>query len=451
MKYLASIFGDQAWAMHRDHLAALEARAEAVSTLMKAGMSPAEKARESYNGGTVCVPEIEGDTATLELIGEMCARAPWYAKAFLGVVDPVEFAAAVDALAVNEAVKKIEIEADTCGGTVAGAQDIADAIARAQSAGKSITVRVVGMLASAGFWALCGADEITATSTSLIGAIGVCTVLQSAERMRVAAGIDTELIATGPLKGLGSDGKISDALRAERKAMVEGLGAVFFATVGKARSLSGDALAAVTTGEVWLAAQAATLGLVDAVASVADEEEKPDGNQSPPVPLPPPLGVDGDATDLSAKAPISAPTTAATAAPERSPTMDPKLLAALSALSLAHPTLAAAFVAEATKPGTTAEALNVFAAAKVNEAKDAEISATKARLVTAEAALVAANTAKATAEAEVARLKAHVPKHGDPGAGDGAKQTVTSAQFQAMDPYARGAFRAAGGIIKDQA
>lgn len=436
--------------MHRDHLAALESRAESVAALMKAGMSPAEKSREGYNGGTTCVPEIDGDTATLELIGEMCARAPWYAKAFLGVVDPIEFAAAVDALAANAAINNIVIEADTCGGTVAGAQDIADAIARAQAAGKVISVQVIGMLASAGFWALCGADKITATSTSIIGAIGVCTVIQSAERMRVAAGIDTELIATGPLKGLGNDGKITDALRAERKTMVDALGSVFFATVGAGRSLTGAALAVVTTGEVWLAAQAVTLGLVDAVASVADEEEKPDGNQPPPVPVPPPLGVDGDASaSTSAKNLVSTSTTADPSASERSPTMDPKLLAALSALSLAHPTLAASFVAEATKTGATADALSAFAASKVNEVKDAEISATKAKLATTETALASANTAKATAEAEVAKLKAHTPKHNDPGAGDGAKQVVTSAQFQAMDPYARGAFRAAKGTIKD--
>jgi ClpP class serine protease len=448
VKFLASIFGDQAWAMHRDHLAALESRAESVSALMKAGMSPAEKSREGYNGGTTCVPEIDGDTATLELIGEMCARAPWYAKAFLGVVDPIEFAAAIDALAINAAVVNIVIEADTCGGTVAGAQDIADAIARAQAAGKIVSVQVIGMLASAGFWALCGADKITATSTSIIGAIGVCTVIQSAERMRVAAGIDTELIATGPLKGLGNDGKITDALRSERKAMVDALGSVFFATVGAGRSLTGDALNVVTTGEVWLAAQAVTLGLIDAVASVADEEEKPDGNQPPPVPVPPPLG-DSDDMGASAKILTSTTTTADPSAIERSSAMDPKLLAALSALSTAHPTLAASFVAEATKTGATADALNAFAASKVSEAKDAEISATKAKLEAAETALATANTAKATAEAEVAKLKAHAPKHNDPGAGDGAKQVVTSAQFQAMDPYARGAFRAAKGTIKD--
>jgi ClpP class serine protease len=445
MSKLASIFGDHVWAMSREHRDNFEARAESVMTLFKAGMSPAEKAKEAYNGGSTVAPEIVGDTATLELIGEVCARAPWYAKAYLGVIDPLEFAAAVDELTANVGIKTIKIEADTCGGTVQGTQEINAAIRRARAAGKYVETRVVGNLLSAGYWALCDSDKIIAGPTSLIGSCGVCVVLSSAERMRVAAGIDTELIASGPSKGLGNDGKISEALKAEVKGMVDGMAAIFFLAIATGRSLSGPALDAVTTGEVWLSSQAKTLGLIDEIDTPADEAEVADGNAEAPAPVPPALDGEGDGgPEAKSIQPLAAAST------EKESTMDANLQAALTALSDAHPTLSAALIKEAFKPQATAEKLNDLVTKSVTAAKDAEISDLKAKLATAEAKATTEAGAKSAAEENLAKIKAHGTNHEDPGNGDQPPVAVAPmgiAEFSKLDLKAKSVFIKAGGKL----
>lgn len=445
MKTIAALFGLQSWAMHRDHLAALDARLAAVVSLTRAGMSPAESRDAAWNGGTTVAAEIVGPVASLEIYGDLIARAPWWAKAFAGVIDPYDVAAAFDALATNAAITTIEVEVDCCGGTVNGALEIADALARCQAAGKQVVVRCAGVMASAAYLALCRADVIQASAMSLVGNIGVCITLADTTGADQAQGVAYRVVASSPIKAAlaGNGGKVDSLQVDQYQQQIDAQAALFFQTVSAARDLTGPALDAVTTGAIWVGAAAQAVGLIDAVASPADEVDQPDGTGPGPDPAPVEIGQgSGARSPIAGHTPPAAPAapstpTAAAVISQESP-MDAKLMAALAALSDTHPTHAAALVREASKPGATEASLrDVIAQAQAKAAAD-ELVAIKAKLAQAEADLAAA---KADAQAKTAAL-AKVNAHGqtsDPGAGDPAAEsvTITGAKFMAMSPAQR--------------
>lgn len=466
---LTALFGNQSWAMHRDHLRTLEARAESLSHLFKAGLSPAETQRAAFNGGSTVTPEIAGDVASFEVFGELCARAPWYAKAYMGITDPYDVADAIDALTADSRVARVEVELDCCGGTVAGAQEIADAVGRLQAAGKTMLVRVVGLMASAAYWAFGSADRIEATATSLIGAIGVARRLTDTSAAQSAMGIQSTVVATAPDKAgiVGNGGKVDARMIAEAQRLTNGEGAVFFAAVSAARGLTGERLAAVITGQLWIAADAARLGLVDAVGSAADAVDVVTSGEPAPAPMAPPLGGDDGGDDAAANSlprtdqsttpmpavlpPRNQSTPPAAAGISQESVMDAKTLAALAALSANHPTHAEALAAEAAKPSATAATLEAFIAPIAAKAKaDADaamITDLKAKLAAAEAQSATATAAKTTAEAALAAVKNHGTPHGDPGMGDetGGSQPKPRSQ---MNDDERGAFIAKHGQAK---
>jgi len=377
----------------------------AAAALMAAGMAPKDAQAAAWNGAPTVALTVAGDTGTICLHGQMVARAPWFAKAFAGICDPYDVVAVLDAVARNPqfaAIKTVIIEVDSGGGTVNGSGEIAAALARVQASGRTVEARINGMCASGAYRAICGADTITASADSLVGAIGVYCIIEDETAAQSAEGCKPEVISSAPLKGAGMDGRITPEYRAERQRIVSGLAAVFYDAVSSARALTGPALDAVTTGQVWLAADAKALGLIDAVADAPDAQAKAE-NTTPPDPVIPVTEIDAEEKP-NPQAAILPPNKTESA-------MDPKTQAALSALSTSHPHLSSALIGEAIKTGTTPEALEAFAAKADLAAKDEKIKAL-------EASLIAANSKASEAVAAANRLGAHLPQHGDPGQGD---------------------------------
>jgi ClpP class serine protease len=110
----------------------------------QASLSPALRSEIAYNGGNTIVPEINGAVATIEILGDIIGRAPWWAKAYMGAIDPFDVADAIDALAADPRISTLVIEMDCCGGTTCGTAEAAAAITRFQAAGKTVEVRVAG-------------------------------------------------------------------------------------------------------------------------------------------------------------------------------------------------------------------------------------------------------------------------------------------------------------------
>lgn len=446
-----SALGHQNWGMTHDARRALEARMESLDALVARGMdaqpagaSLTDKVRAAFNGGNTVIPEIVGDVATVEIIGDIIARAPWYAKAYMDAVDPFDVAETFDALAGNAAVKRVVIEMDSCGGTIAGTAEALAAMVRLQAAGKSVEVHAAGVIASAAFWMVCAADRIVATSTTHVGSLGVYNLLCDDTGAQRDVGVRLETITSAAGKGLGADGAITPAQREQTQRRVDALLAVFRDAVGGNRGLTGEKLDAVFTGETWLAAQAVSLGLIDAVAAPAEVADAPDAVEPAPEIVVPLITKPGS-PEPSAKA---SPTQAVSAASES--IMDKQIQAALAALTKAHPTQAAALVEFATsKDGLTVDALKAHAAELVAKATADELNASKAKVTALEAKAASdATEAKRVAD-ELAALKGNA-QGTDPGVGDPkatAVPSMTGEAFLKLSADARNAHRAKGGLV----
>jgi ClpP class serine protease len=393
------------WAIEPSHGAAF------VESLLGAAAVHAAGAKSEPRRAAVRA-DVSG-VRVLSMSGPMLHKPPaWLAEFGMEYTDTLGLAAQVRAADADPAVKSISINADTPGGMVGGIHELSDAIANAR---KPVSVHVDGMLASAGVWAASGADSISATRSSQIGSIGVYTVRVDRSQMLASAGIKVHLVSSGGVKGGGADGVVTQAMLSEDARVVGQLRDEFVAAVSAGR---GRDLSARATGQIWLAADAERIGLIDSITGAGASD-----------------------------------------APTPEDTMDVSNLAAIAAQ---HPTKAGEILAMAAAGKTDGEIQAHLAA----QAHADEVSSAKAEAVAAKAAAEkAAPDLKIEADkcaalvAEVAALKAQVADAdkrvgavavlaqgaaNDPGADASAEaQTITRAEYE-RNPSAHAASVSSG-------
>lgn len=243
------------WAMDAEHLRAFIA---SVAGLDRLAFDRAQQAPQPLGYETV------DGVAYIDIVGPMIDRVPAIWRAFgVEAADLYDVRQAVLAADSDQGVNRIVLRMDTPGGTVSGTDELANAIA---STTVPVFVHASGMLASAGMWAASAANEISATPMTAIGSIGVYSVIVDSSQAAEDAGYKVHVVSSGGVKGAGVDGApVSDeAIEAERK-FISKINDTFVDAVANGRGLSVDAVRAINTGEVWIAADAASLGLIDYV------------------------------------------------------------------------------------------------------------------------------------------------------------------------------------------
>lgn len=291
--------------------------------------------------------------------------------------------------ATHPLVKRIILRIDSPGGTVAGAAETGALIRQISASGRRVIAFVDGMAASKAYWLASQADEIVMGSpTTEVGSIGVITAHVDCTKANEEEGIRVQVFRTSPLKAPGACG---ESLTPEQAAAINrdlaDFHAAFTDAVRAGRKLDDAQLAAATTGEMWRPQAAIAMGLADRVATFAELLGTPS-------------------------------TPAVSAAKPKESTMDPKLMAALAALSDTHPTLAASLVKEANKPGATAEGLEGFVVAAQSKAKDEQLAALKEQLAAKDTAHTAALAAKDAEIEKLSKLAGLAKAAGsDPGSG----------------------------------
>jgi ClpP class serine protease len=364
---LHALFAGHVLAMLPDQLAVFAERAAAIGHLVQAGLGPVEKFGRALDGRPTTVAEIQNGAALIDLRGPLLLNAPWFLKGLYDVTDYGDLAAAIrDALSTPK-VDAIVLRCDSPGGSAAGLEAVRAAIEEAQAVGIPVTMAIDGMCCSAAYFLATCCDRITATPDSLVGCIGTYTVAVDSTVADAKAGLAYILIGSGGVKGHGADGKVTAELRAELQAMVDQYAALFCDRIAAGREMTAEAVAALCTGQCWIA-RAAPAGLLDAVELTPSFVRR--------------------------SASGTAPTKPAAAGVSQESTMDAKTQAALAALSESHPHLAAKLVKAANAEAATPEALHALVATEALAAKDAEIEQLKAEKSTAEA--------KAKSEAEEA-------------------------------------------------
>jgi signal peptide peptidase SppA len=174
----------------------------------------------------------------------------------------------IRAAANDSDVRGIMLVIDSPGGTVSGTAELADDVAGAAGI-KPVWAYCDDLCASAAYWVGSQAERISANRTAAVGSIGVYTVVHDMSKLADSEGILVHVIRAGEFKGAGTPGtEITDAQLAEWQKRVDGIAEHFVGAVAKGRKLTKAEAKQLATGQVWSAAEAVDLRLIDAVESL---------------------------------------------------------------------------------------------------------------------------------------------------------------------------------------
>jgi signal peptide peptidase SppA len=249
------------WAMEPSALAALRDQLLAGDWKSAAKIdAPADQTAPAY--------DLAGATAVIPIAGVLVQSVPDWMRAYgVDATGYDQIRQAISKANADPKVSRISLAVNSPGGQVSGIHATADAI---RASGKPVTARVEGMAASAAYWLTAQAKSISADRGSVIGSIGVYTVLRDTSKLQDEIGIKLELISTGGVKGLGADGRVTDELRAEVKQGISETLDAFVSDIATGRGLSKQTMLTFATGKVWSAAEANNMRLIDAVQPSQD-------------------------------------------------------------------------------------------------------------------------------------------------------------------------------------
>lgn len=174
--------------------------------------------------------------------------------------------------AENQQVRAIMLHISSPGGTVAGTSDLADDVVAVREGkfgkAKPVYAYIADMGCSAAYWVASQCAMIYANKTALVGSIGTYAVLEDDSAYAESMGIKWRVVSTGPFKGLGADGKVTDELVADVQREVNELNAPFLAAVQAGRGDKIPDIAVVADGRAHVSEQAISFGLIDEIASL---------------------------------------------------------------------------------------------------------------------------------------------------------------------------------------
>lgn len=172
------------------------------------------------------------------------------------------------ALAVADStVQRIMFHVDSPGGTVPGVGDLADEIFAASQV-KPTATYAEDLMGSAAYWLGSQSEVAFAGPYTQVGSIGVYTVIHDSSEAASKQGVKVHVVKTGAHKGSIIPGApVTKEALDKVQASVQRWHDVFIDTVARGRDLPRAKVAALATGEVWLASDALKHGLIDRIAS----------------------------------------------------------------------------------------------------------------------------------------------------------------------------------------
>jgi protease-4 len=174
-------------------------------------------------------------------------------------------------LAEDDNVTGMVLRVNSPGGSVFGSEQISDALAQFQKAGKPLCVSMGDYAASGGYWISCAADWIVADPITITGSIGIFGVVPNAHKLLNNIGVNVQTVATNADGNIGIPFKpLSERqMTTLNQSIVDGYNQ-FIAKVAKGRKMSETKVRAIAEGRVWSGSRAKQLGLVDSLGSLND-------------------------------------------------------------------------------------------------------------------------------------------------------------------------------------
>lgn len=265
--YILAAFASEYWAMEETKLMAiidlLAMQADGVKFTaeeIEARISPQTAAAVARREGAVAIVPLRG------IISPRASAVPNSSTG--GGLTAEGFIRSVEAVAQDDGVKAIIIDADTPGGNVLNVDEASAAVAAVRGV-KPIVVQVTGSLASAGYWIGASADEIVMSPSSQAGAIGVRTAYDDVTERLAKEGVAREILSAGKFKGEGLLGPLSDETRAYMQGRLDEYYGMFVDRVAKGRGVASAAVRdGFGQGRVLGAAGAVREGMADRIATM---------------------------------------------------------------------------------------------------------------------------------------------------------------------------------------
>lgn len=156
------------------------------------------------------------------------------------------------------------------GGSPVQSSLVGDRIKRLSEETKVPTIAFVeDVAASGGYWIASAADEIYADHASIIGSIGVISSGFGLHELLARYGVERRVYTAGQSKSMLDPFKKEKAEDVKRlKDILSQLHEVFIAHVNTSRAGKLSADQDLFTGEIWLAARAKEIGLIDGIGHV---------------------------------------------------------------------------------------------------------------------------------------------------------------------------------------
>jgi protease-4 len=175
--------------------------------------------------------------------------------------------------AADKSVKAVVLRVNSPGGTVTASDLMYEVVNDFRNTShKPVVAATQEVAASGGYYVACGADQIVAHPTSVVGSIGVIFSTFEIEQMMDKIGVRNEAIKSGPLKDMGSPFK---AMRPDEREVMQGMVNDYYARfveiVKTRRNITDpDRVKQVTDGRVFTGTRAVELGLADRAGSLND-------------------------------------------------------------------------------------------------------------------------------------------------------------------------------------
>lgn len=225
----------------------------------------ARYAPEKSVGDTTYSVDVNG-VATVDVRGELTK----YGSSLSDAPAMSAIRKMMRAMRKDDEVKGAMFMVDSPGGTVYGLDDLATEL-ESLSKVKPTLAFIQDVGASAAYYFAAQANSVWANNAAVVGSIGTYAVVYDTSAAAAMEGVKVHVLSTAPLKGAGVDGApVTPVQLAEWQKEVDAFGNMFVNAVASGRRMTVDKARELATGEVWMAAKARDLGLVD---KVGDEED----------------------------------------------------------------------------------------------------------------------------------------------------------------------------------
>lgn len=162
----------------------------------------------------------------------------------------------------DDRARAVLIRINSGGGSATASDRIYHAI-KGLAAKKPCAVLIDDVAASGGYYIACGAQRIFAHRSSITGSIGVFAFMPDISAMRSMLGVHRKVLSSSGRATLMDTGAFDEDKRAALLSIIEDIDRRFQGIVASERALSGDAVAALADGKVYMAGEALELGLID--------------------------------------------------------------------------------------------------------------------------------------------------------------------------------------------